>query len=117
MALIVDEPPSPLPLGTWIRLPPRCSSGSVTKSQSWSVLKSCVNAAGMEVSRRNRAAPASSSKVRHVGSALSRLASTQPAEPAPTTMKSVELGYIPAVCMHRDDTQVNAPAYRVHGPP
>src|ERR1700674_1440039 len=39
--------------------------------------------------------PASSSKTRAEGSALSRLASTQPAEPAPTMMKSAFMCLLP----------------------
>jgi hypothetical protein len=46
-----------------------------------------------------------------LGSALSRLASTEPAEPAPTTMKS-KVGWSifpPAVCIgHRRSIQVSA---------
>src|SRR5262245_31860667 len=96
-ALMADEPPSRLPLGTWSRRPPRSSSGSVTKSQRWSVLKTCVNTAGMEASRRKARCPGLEQGTRDVGwcSAAWQHAAT---EPAPTTAKSVEVDYVPTAC-------------------
>ena len=43
-----------------------------------------MNPAGMRISRLRSGPPASSSATWHAGSAESRLASTQPADPAPT---------------------------------
>src|SRR5262245_13099043 len=65
-------------------------SGSLWKAQSWRVLKSLENAAGTRDASGSFAVPASSRRTRALGSSVSRAANTQPAEPAPTTMKSKE---------------------------
>jgi hypothetical protein len=50
------------------------------------LLTSRANPAGMWMNGLRSRGPASSSSTRQRGSALSRLASTQPADPAPTMM-------------------------------
>jgi len=66
--------------------PSTCGSGSVAKSQSSLVWNCCGNAAGILIFSERSEPPASNSNTRTDGSSESLLASTQPAEPAPTIM-------------------------------
>jgi hypothetical protein len=59
-------------------------SQPVMWSQSCWVRNSALNAAGMWMKSAVSGGPASTSRTRTSGSSLRRLASTQPAEPAPT---------------------------------
>ena len=59
-------------------------SGSVAKSQSSFVWNCLEKAAGILMLGLRSLPPASSRSTRTPGSSVSRLASTQPAEPAPT---------------------------------
>lgn len=78
-------PPSSLPRGKCIvRLAAACC-GSVEKPQSSFVRHSVPEKPGTVV-RQSPAPPASISVTLTPGSSLSRAASTQPADPAPTTM-------------------------------
>ena len=87
MALIELEPPRTLPRGTISRRLFRVGSGS---DMNFQLVRSSAMAlkasAGMMMSKRLSLPPASSRSTLTDGSALSRLASTQPAEPAPMTM-------------------------------
>jgi hypothetical protein len=88
MPLIADEPPNSLPRGIGMRRWPVDASGSEAKSQlAFGLSINLAKPTGIHdqgwLSR-----PASSTSTLCRGSALSRLASTEPAEPAPTTMKS-----------------------------
>ena len=64
--------------------PSSAGSGSVAKSQSNGVLYSCENATGMWRPSSLSGGPASTRQTEVSGSSDRRLASTQPAEPAPT---------------------------------
>jgi len=90
MPLMADEPPQPRPRGHHSLRFCRCGSGSVQNPQLDSPLSliSWPTPAGMRTSRPSFLPPASSSSTRRLGSALSRLASTQPADPAPMMMLS-----------------------------
>src|SRR3954452_7495207 len=89
MPLIEDEPPSTLPRGQKIFLPPAPLSGSVSKHQLIDgSAKVLPKPRGMWIQRLVSWPPASSSTTRTLGSSVSRAASAQPAEPAPTTTKS-----------------------------
>ena len=87
MPLMELEPPSTLPLGMGILRPWVFDSGSVSKHQftlGRSII--CQNPPGMWMRGLQSRPPASSSSTELRESALNRFASTQPAEPAPTTM-------------------------------
>ena len=87
MPLIDDEPPSVLPRGQGMRRPAMPSSASISKFQlNFSWFSSLVKPAGMSIHIDLSRGPASSSSTLTLGSSLSRLASTQPAEPPPTMM-------------------------------
>ena len=86
MPLMDDDPPSSLPRGMGTRRLPVASSGSEEYSQF---------AAGFSIRRAKPTGtrdhgwlsrPASSTSTLYLGSALRRLATTDPADPAPTTM-------------------------------
>ena len=87
MPLMELEPPSTLPLGIGIFLLAVFSSGSVSKHQ-FTAGRSIIfqKPTGTWMSGLESRPPASSSSTLLPASALRRLASTQPAEPAPTTM-------------------------------
>jgi hypothetical protein len=62
-------------------------SGSVAKPQSYFVMFIGIDsAAGIWIRTERSEPPNSSSSTRDLPSSVSRLANTQPAEPAPTTM-------------------------------
>jgi len=85
MPLIEDDPPITLPRGTASRRPFRCGSGSVRNPQSYSgMFIGIEKAAGIWISGPMSLPPRSSTMTACRPSALSRSASTQPAEPAPT---------------------------------
>ena len=92
MPLIDDEPPSTRPRGQYSLRSFRCFCGTVQKPQSYGLGLSggmmLPMPAGMLISIELSRPPASSSSTRVRGSADSRLASTQPALPAPTITKS-----------------------------
>ena len=83
-ALRDELPPSVFPRGQNIARPSRFGCGSVSYAQSYLVLNSLLNAAGMWISNFLSGGPASRSNTRQSGSSLSLPASTHPAEPAPT---------------------------------
>ena len=81
------DPPSTRPRGQFMRRLSRVGIGSVSNTQvsfGWKMLRK--NPAGMWIHGLRSCPPASSSSTRVFGFALRRLASTQPAEPAPTMM-------------------------------
>src|SRR5262245_1125573 len=85
----MDElPPITLPRGQYSSRSVRCFCAVVVKFQSYGVLNSLLNAAGMWISCLRSGPPASTRATRQSGSAESRFARTQPAEPAPTITKS-----------------------------
>src|SRR4051794_28578952 len=86
------EPPRHLPRGMSSDRPMRFGSGSDMYDQSRSVRNCLANPTGMRTLMLRSDPPASTSSTRLAGSWLRRLASTQPAEPAPTTMKSKSSG-------------------------
>jgi hypothetical protein len=82
------EPPSTLPRGAGMLRPSANGSGSVMKPHDRSgSLNASRHASGigMRVYLRS-SSPASSNRTLILGSSLRRAASTQPAEPPPTTM-------------------------------
>jgi hypothetical protein len=89
MALIALDPPNTLPRGNAIRRFWSPGSGSVEYPQSYFDPISDVQRPGVVIdASASYGPPASSNNTRAARSALSRLASTQPAEPAPMMMKS-----------------------------
>ena len=87
MPLIDDEPPITRPRGHDTRRPSMCGSGSVSYAQLYVWLCSgYANADGMWISTLRSGGPASTTSTLTSGCSVSRLASTQPADPAPTTM-------------------------------
>jgi hypothetical protein len=88
MPLIEDEPPQPRPLGHQSLRPSRFGSGSVQKPQlnGFWVGISTPTPAGMVTIIDLSLPPASTSRTFVWPSSVSRLASTQPAEPAPMMM-------------------------------
>ena len=78
-----DEPPSVLPLGQYSSRAFNSGCDVVNRSQSYFVWNSFGNAAGSLISSFRSRGPASTSATWTFGSALSLLARTQPAEPAP----------------------------------
>ena len=87
MALIELEPPSILPRGTISRRPFRVGSGSAMNFQFARSSPMALKAsAGMMTSKRLSLPPASRRSTLIARSALSRFASTQPADPAPITI-------------------------------
>ena len=91
-ALMAPEPPNMRPRGQNSRRSPSAACGSVSYAQSTGLLKSFGNAAGSFDSSGVRPVPASTSRTRRAGSAESRAASTQPAEPPPTITTSTVRG-------------------------
>jgi hypothetical protein len=84
MALIEDEPPITLPRAHSTRRPARFGSGSVKYIQSCRrLVRILPQASGMWIHGSRSQPPASSTSTLVSQSAVSRLASTQPAEPAP----------------------------------
>ena len=84
MPLIELEPPSVRPRGMGMERPLTLSSGSVAKFQLYTGLfSSLVNPAGMAIHMESSFGPASSSSTLVPAFSVSRLARTQPAEPAP----------------------------------
>ncbi len=74
-----------LPRGTGMARPFNPGSGSLTKFQLRSLRSTYLGkATGMSLNRPVAQPPASSTSTLTPGSSLRRLASTQPAEPAPT---------------------------------
>jgi hypothetical protein len=88
IALIALDPPITRPRGHGIGVRRGPSSGSVVYAQSTSVPTSVVHCPGCSMAGLAPRPPASMSSTRVSRSALSRLASTQPDDPAPMTMKS-----------------------------
>ena len=87
MPLIELEPPSVLPRGIGIERPFTLASGSLEKVQlKRGLLSSLVKPAGMLIHMESSGGPASSRSTLMPGFSVSRLARTQPAEPAPTMM-------------------------------
>jgi len=89
MALIDDEPPTMRPRAHSRPRPPVKTSGSAKYIQSclrWSRRRG--QPSGILIHGSRSQPPASSSSTRLPLSSLSRLASAQPAEPAPTMMVS-----------------------------
>src|SRR5213593_4633145 len=86
IALIDVEPPSVRPCGYHISRPSIWDWGTVENPQLTSGGVSLVNPTGMWMSGFQSRPPASSSSTSLDGSALSRLATTAPAAPDPTTM-------------------------------
>ena len=87
MPLIELEPPKVRPRGIGIRRLWALGSGSLSKFQLYfGLLSSLVKPAGMLIHIELSFGPASSSRTVQRLSSLSRFASTQPAEPAPTMM-------------------------------
>jgi hypothetical protein len=87
MALVDEDPPITLPRAHSTLRPPTLSSGSQKYIQSWRrSVRILPQPSGMWIMGSRSQPPASSSSTEHPGSALSRLASTQPADPAPTMM-------------------------------
>ncbi len=85
MPLIELEPPKVRPRGQGMRRPAMPSSASISKFQLKDLwLSSRVKPAGMSIHIDLSRGPASSSSTLTFGSSVSRLASTQPAEPPPT---------------------------------
>ena len=84
MAFSDELPPRVFPRGQKRGRPSRCSWGTVSYAQSYRVLNSLLNAAGIRISSFRSGGPASSSSTRQAGSSVRRAASTQPADPAPT---------------------------------
>ena len=83
--MIELDPPRVLPRGANTRRPPVHSLGSIEKHQftraSWKVL---MKPAGIWMNGCQSRGPASSTATVVPGSSLNRLASTEPADPAPT---------------------------------
>src|SRR5579859_4630378 len=89
MPLIDEEPPSTLPRGQNTLRPLAPASGSVSKHQlTDGSAKVLPKPSGMWIQRLVSSPPASSKITRVPGSSERRAAIVQPAEPAPTTMKS-----------------------------
>ena len=87
MPLMEEDPPSPLPRGRLTSRPPRPGSGSVFIPQlKRFVFMGIDKAAGMSTMTAFSEPPASSTRMRRLVSSPRRLASTQPAEPAPAMM-------------------------------
>ena len=88
MPLIEDEPPQPLPRGHQSLRLSRFGSSSVQKPQFCgpALLISPPTPAGILIISDLSLPPASSSSTRLPASSVRRLASTQPAEPAPMMM-------------------------------
>ena len=87
MPLIDDDPPSTFPRGQSMRRPSRWGSGSDSNPQLKAGMFIGIDSAvGMRIRRFMSEPPASSSATLTAGSSDRRAASTQPAEPAPTTM-------------------------------
>ncbi len=87
MPLIELEPPRTLPRGIGIGRLPLLASGSESNSQLTAGMSIVlVKPAGIWIQMLLSLPPASSSRTVVFGSSVSRLASTQPAEPAPTMM-------------------------------
>ena len=87
MPLTDDEPPMTRPRGHDMRRPSIPGSGSVSYAQLYLVPASgYANAEGMWMKRLRSGGPASSSRTLTSGCSVRRLASTHPAEPAPTMM-------------------------------
>jgi len=87
MPLMEDDPPSNLPLGQDRRRPPRWGSGSDSKPQLYLFMfMGMESAVGMRMSGLASEPPYSNSNNFVSGSSVKRLASTHPADPAPTTM-------------------------------
>jgi hypothetical protein len=84
--LIEVLPPSVRPCGYHIARLFSCFCGTVSKPQLTAGLVSLVKPTGMWIRGDQSRPPASSSRTLVAGFALSRLATTQPAAPAPTTM-------------------------------
>ena len=85
MPLIDDEPPSTLPRGQCIRRPPRCGSGSVSYCQLYLAMFIGIDSAlGIWISTDRSEPPNSSTSDAVRRPRVSRSASTQPADPAPT---------------------------------
>ena len=81
------DPPRTLPRGMGIVRPWVFGSGTVSKHQL-TLGRSIIfqNPTGMWINGLQSRPPASSSNTELAASRLSRLATTQPADPAPTTM-------------------------------
>ena len=87
MPLIELDPPKVLPRGTGMTRLWALGSGSVSKFQLYfGLFSSLVKPAGMLIHMDLSGGPASSSSTLVRWSSVRRLASTQPAEPAPTMM-------------------------------
>ncbi len=87
IALIDEQPPSTLPRHAGRRRPSRPGSGSDSSGHTYfGSVATRVKAMGMGPKRWSSLRPASSSSTLTFGSSLRRAATTQPAEPAPTTM-------------------------------
>jgi hypothetical protein len=85
MPLIELDPPSSRPRGRNSRRPFSVGSGSVVIRQVSSGLSiAFIMPSGIRIRNLFAPPPASSSSTRVCGSSVSRAASTQPAEPAPT---------------------------------
>src|ERR1700680_4538290 len=101
MPLIELEPPSTLPRGQNTLRPLAPASGSVSKHQlTDGAAKVLPKPSGIGIQRLVSSPPASSKITRVPGSSESRAATVQPAEPAPTTMKSASMVSCPAaICL------------------
>ena len=89
MALMEDEPPMIRPRAHSSPRPPVAASGSAKYIQSCLRLASSRGQpSGILIHGSRSQPPASSNRTRVAASSVSRLASVQPAEPAPTMMMS-----------------------------
>ncbi len=87
MALIDDDPPITLPRAHSMLRPSSVGSGSVKYIQSWRrSAKILPQPSGILIHGSVSQPPASSRSTLTSGSSVSRAASTQPADPAPTMM-------------------------------
>ena len=87
MPLIDPEPPITRPRGSGTRRPSRCCCGTVVKPQpNFGLMIAQPTAAGIVTNGWRSEPPASMRQTRFAELSDKRLAMTQPAVPAPTTM-------------------------------
>src|SRR5690606_21013244 len=100
MPLMRVEPPMPLPRGTAMVRPCVASSGSVSKPQLNDLfVMSLLKPAGMRTQGWRPSPPASRSRTVWRPSAVSRVASLQPAAPPPTRMQAYSVPAVPPDCL------------------
>ena len=88
MTLMLEPPPSPLPMFRGRRRPFRWEQGWLSKAQSRSEPRFSGHREGSMRAGDRLPSPASNSSTRASCRSARRAATTQPAEPAPQTMKS-----------------------------